>query len=239
MNNINLLNSHITFSITPNTTQHASLRYKTFQSGGNDTKNYWLNKGGDGSGNSMQISTTTVPPINSKIGCNSMVGDGSNNQYVTIPSGFSFDSSGGYSISLWIYCIGANASGDIIWFELDNRTAIFLWQQHGGTNYNFCNQKFFTLSNNNWYHLVFTTNKTNYSVYINGRVDASQNNVTLVTTGGSYGLTQNNTSLYTSTVGRSVSSAHKPMKGYISDFRLYPYVLTSSQVVDICNGSIY
>lgn len=153
-------------------------------------------------------------------------------QYISLPS-ISITASNGVSISLWIYCSGVAASDDVKVFELYQDQGLLLWQSKNSYNFSWCDGGTFSISQNNWTHLVLTlaypvSSYCVSTVYINGVYSSGGSSTTRSTSyypsGGS---------ITTGRIGRSISSSHKPFTGNIDDFKVYNKILSLSDAYSL------
>ena len=186
-----------------------------------------------GNGNDATIIGATGPRVEGRFG-NALRLQSSSSQYVRLPNGIVSDL-GDFTIATWI-----NPSTMATWariFDLGNGTNTnmfltlrassnnqprFAIRVNGSSEQQLTAGSGFTLSANTWYHIAITKSGNTGRMYLNGRLAATNTNMTF--SPKDMGITNNNW------IGRSQYSADPYLNGIVDDFSIYDYALTEEEI---------
>jgi hypothetical protein len=182
--------------------------------------------------NGTLSSADSISNIVYKFGSYSMQGknDSGTDRYIAL-SNLTIVLNDGLSICFWIKLTNFRTLGDSKLWELSHNEGIFMWQSKSSYVCKFSNSKnSVTLIQNDWTHIVYTISVTGYiNVYKNGVLSIDNENV-----GTSY---YPPTTTMGGRIGRSISSSHLSLHGYIDEFRIYNTIFSSSKVTTLYNAT--
>jgi hypothetical protein len=164
-----------------------------------------------------------VPSISSSALITNSVFFTSTNRWKIATGSFAFDSSNGLTISVWLNPSTPYNGSDIKVFEGDSSERLLLWQGNNSYNFAFNNsQPYFLLGLGTWYHIACVMNRASgsQSVFVNGILIGSASGI------NAFPASTNTISQLS--IGCSISTSHKPYTGLLTDYRLYPRVLSAN-----------
>lgn len=140
------------------------------------------------------------------------------------------------SISLWVYYRGGNAWQRIFDFGNGESQYMFLTANYGsGLSFAIKNggdeqllRPKKSLNTTKWHNIVITLGSEGGKMYLDGEMICENKNLN---------IKPSDISPVYNYIGRSQFSSDPYFKGYISDFRIYNYVLSSDEVQDINAGT--
>ena len=194
-----------------------------------------------GNGKDATIIGATGARVEGRFG-NALRLQSSGNQYVRLPQGIVSDLDD-FTIALWI-----NPSTMATWariFDFGNNTNTYMFLTLRASNNNrprfaikvngsseqlLTADSGFTLSANTWYHLAITKSGNTARMYLNGRLAATNNNMTF--NPSDMGVTTNNW------IGRSQYSADPYLNGIVDDFSIYDHALSEEELQFIMTKSV-
>ena len=186
-----------------------------------------------GNGKDATIIGATGPRVEGRFG-NALRLQSSSNQYVRLPNGIVSDL-GDFTIATWINPSTMATWARIFDFGNDTNTNMFLTLRassnnqprfaikvNGSSEQQLTAGSGFTLSANTWHHIAITKSGNTARMYLNGRLAATNNNMTF--NPKDMGITTNNW------IGRSQYSADPYLNGIVDDFSIYDYALSQEEI---------
>ncbi|HSB02532.1 MAG TPA: arabinofuranosidase catalytic domain-containing protein [Anaerolineales bacterium] len=212
---------------TPPPAQQNPITLYPFDGNANDTSGNGLNA------TLVNGPTFTTGRINQAVSLNG------SNQSVSLPTGI-VSNLGDFSIATWVFLNSSSGWNRIFDFGTGTTVNMFLTPQNGSTNAvrfaittsgNGAEQQITgssALPTGVWTHVAVTKSGNTGTLYVNGSVVGTNNNMTL--SPSSLGSTNQNW------LGRSQYSADPFLNGRIDDFRIYNRALSASEVSSLASG---
>jgi len=186
-----------------------------------------------GRGNDATIIGATGARVAGRFG-NALRLQSSGSQYVRLPNGIVSDLDD-FTIATWInpstmatwarifdFGNGTNTNMFLTLRASSNNQPRFAIRVNGSSEQQLTAGSGFTLSANTWYHIAITKSGNTAKMYLNGRLAATNNNMTF--NPSDMGITTNNW------IGRSQYSADPYLNGIVDEFSIYDYALSEEEI---------